>query len=631
MAGWDVSKVKSFRDALRDFLSHVQIYSKDEIGAHPIQLLGSQRRFLTQVFDGLEQDIHYFVCLKARQLGLSTITRILILFWAFMHKGLRVALVYDNEANKEEARREIQNILDLLPPSHRIPIADGGNNKDFLAFANDSRIAYLVAGTRKSTSSGGLGRSRGLNCCGATEVSSYGDPDGWKSFERSLSDKHENRLYIIESTARGPNLFKNIWEDAVADNITKRAIFVGWWSHEGYSVETGSPLFEKYGFPPSPEEQRKIIEVKERYGHEITMEQLAWYRHQYDPNVDHSEDERDDQDITRQELPFTEFEAFLRSGDLFFNAEKIEAQIGGAERERPDGYRYTMTDNFLETTLDRTPNLRQAQLKIWEEPQPNAVYCLGCDPLGASSEEHKRHTAQVIRCYADGWDQVAEFCTGEGDARNFAWVILHLCGAYAGQTKGARFLLELSGSGNAVWSEMKTMSMLLKQGYLRNTAQERGLSNIMDNVRNFLWTKDDLLTQSPTAFHWETSTKRKVMVMENLRSQVHVSGARIRSIDCLNEMVNVIRDGDKIESDGDNKYDRVYPLALANRAWESHERKPLINQGQTRSIIEMSQSYTGEDLTRMFSRNIVADFFATQRRAVNEQKRAARRGNRWNF
>ena len=533
--------------------------------------------------------------------------------------------------NKEEARREIRNILDLLPPSHRIPIAEGGDNKDFLAFANDSRIAYLVAGTRKSTSSGGLGRSRGLNCCGATEVSSYGDPDGWKSFERSLSDKHENRLYVIKSTARGPNLFKKIWEDAVADTLTKRAIFVGWWSHEGYSVERDSPLFEKYGFPPSPEEQHKIAEVLERYGHEITLEQLAWYRHQHDPNVDHMEDERDDQDITHQELPWTEFEAFLKSGDLFFNPDKVEAQLSEAERSKPIGYRYTMSDNFFDTEISRVNNLRHAQLKIWEEPEPNAVYCIGCDPLGASAEDHKRHVAQVIRCYADGWDQVAEYVCGEGDTRNFAWVILHLCGAYAGQTKGARFLLELSGSGNAVWSEMKTMSDLLKSGYLRNTAQERGLMNIMDNVRNFLWTKDDMLSQSPTAFHWETNTKRKVMVMENLRSQVHVSGARIRSVDCLNEMVNVIRDGDKIESDGDNKFDRVYPLGLASRAWEAHERKPLIRQGATRSITEMSRNYTSNDLTRIFNHNIVADFFARQRRDMNEQKRAARRGTRWNF
>jgi len=237
----------------------------------------------------------------------------------------------------------------------------------------------------------------------------------------------------------------------------------------------------------------------------------------------------------------------------------------------------------------------------------------------------------VIRCYADGFDQVAEYCSAEGDTRNFAWVILHLCGAYGGQTKGARFLLELNGSGNSVWGEIKTMTLLLKQGYLRGPAQERGLTNIMDNVRNFLWTKDDMLSQSPSAFHWETNTKRKVMIMETLRSHVNMNAARIRSLECLNEMVNMVRDGDKIEADGDNKYDRIIPLALAVRAWEAHERKPLIGQQFTRSAAEMSRTYTGEDLHRVFQQNIVQSFFASQRRARIEQGRAARRGNRWNF
>ena len=82
---WDQPKTEAFRAAFRDFLSHVKIYSKDEIGEVTISLLGSQRRFLNEIFEGLERDIHFFVILKARQLGISTITRILILFWAFMH------------------------------------------------------------------------------------------------------------------------------------------------------------------------------------------------------------------------------------------------------------------------------------------------------------------------------------------------------------------------------------------------------------------------------------------------------------------------------------------------------------------------------------------------------------------
>jgi DNA-binding transcriptional regulator WhiA len=303
---WDKPKTAAFKAAFSDFLNHVRIFSKDEIGDIQIKLIGSQKRFLNELFEGLERDIHFFVVLKARQLGLSTIVRILILFWAFMHPGLRIALVYDSKENRDDARKELKSILDFLPATHKVPIAKGGDNEDSLDFVNDARIALLVAGRVKTRVSGSLGRARGINCAGCTEVSSWADIEGLRAFERSLSDEHENRLYVWESTARGPNIFKTIWDEAVADDLTKKAIFIGWWAHDRYIIkESEKPeLFKKYGFPASSEELAKIAEVRERYDCEVTLEQLAWYRHKHDPNVDHADDEREGQDIIQQELPW---------------------------------------------------------------------------------------------------------------------------------------------------------------------------------------------------------------------------------------------------------------------------------------------------------------------------------------
>jgi len=626
MSGWDKERVKVFKQGLNDFIKHLKIDSKETEGGSSLVLYNSQKRFLAEVFKGLEEDKHFFVCLKARQLGISTIVRALLVFWAFIHPGNRIALVYDTDSNKEDARQEIERFLAGLPLSHRIGVKY--HNRTHCEFLNGSRISYFVAGIKKTKSSGGLGRSRGISCCGATEVSSWGDVEGLRAFERSLAEKNPNRLYIFESTARSFNIFYQMWEEAKADDLSKVAIFIGWWAKEDYAIERGSPLFDRYGTsPPTDEEQAKIDTVREKYGHDVTMEQLAWWRHQYDPGRDADEREHVGQDIIMQELPWTEDDAFLMSGAKFFGTDVLTAARKDAAQEKPKGYRYLMTDDFLATVLEPVTLVRKATLRVWEEPEEGAVYCIGADPAYGSSDTADRYCAQIIRCYADGIDQVAEFCTTDLTTYQFAWVIAHLCGAY----KNARLLLELNGPGNAVWNEFRTLDLLLKAGYLKEQASERGLDNIFQHVRQYLWAKEDTLSRHPTAFHWETTTKRKVQIMERLRDFLHVKQLRVRSPETLDEMAKIVRDGDSIHGEGTSKDDRVMALALALKAWEDSERKALIAQQRTRENEAKRRSLTHADLQEMFSQSLVQNFFNRQSHARVMAQAARRRAGRWQW
>lgn len=633
MSGWNLDKVAAFKSAFADFLRYVVIDSKDS-GLGPIVLYQAQKRFLDEVFEGLERDIHFFVVLKARQLGMSTIVRALIAFWAMVNTGLRVALVYDTDTNKEDARAEIKLFLERLPAALGLPVITT-QNRGFIQFSNGSRIAFFVAGIKKSKSSGGLGRSRGISCAGNTEVSSWADIEGLRSYERSLSQINPNRLYIWESTARGFNIFWQIWEEAKEDDLTKKAVFIGWWAKESYAIARETALFDRYGASqPDAEEQRKIDAVYARYGHKVTMEQLAWYRHEYDPGRSDDDekgsgDEREHagQEFIGQELPWLEEDAFIGSGSQFFAGERMTESLRAAGAMRAKLYRYFTGEDFTETLIEEVRHGRQAQLRIWEEPEPGGVYVLGADPAYGSSEEGDRYVIQVLRCYADGLDQVAEFCTTMLATYQFAWVIAHLCGAYG----NARLLLELNGPGNAVWSEFRTLQLLLRSGYLRETAVEKGLTNIFDNVRQYMYSREDSLSRNPTAFHFETNTKRKVEIMERLRDTFHAKQLKVRSLDCLEEMRRTVRDGDSIHGEGSSKDDRVMGLALAIKAWDTHERKAMIAQQRTRENEARRRDLSAADLQQIFSRSLVADFF-TQRAAERGQaRRAARRGSRWNW
>jgi len=266
-------------------------------------------------------------------------------------------------------------------------------------------------------------------------------------------------------------------------------------------------------------------------------------------------------------------------------------------------------------------------LKIWEEPDPYALYIVGADPAFGASEDCYNHCAQVLRCYADGVDQVAEYCSMDPDTRQFAWVLLHLCGAY----NSCRFLLELNGPGHAVWTEIRNLRQLIAMGYLRQTMEERGLTNIFRNVRDYVFAKEDSLIKNPSAFHWETNTKRKVAVMERLRGLFNLNQVRIKSIECLKEMGDVVRDGDSIKGEGTSPYDRVMALSLAVRAWEDTERKRLIAEQRTRENEAKRNTMSYFDMQKMFSEGIVAGFFREQKRDRLKVQRQSRRGQRWQW
>src|SRR5215475_4908601 len=90
-----------------EFIGYMTILSKEIDNtdrATPLLdvLYGAQYRFLNNIATGLDEGIHSFTCLKARQLGISTISLAIDVFWLTMHDGLQGALITDEESNKEK-------------------------------------------------------------------------------------------------------------------------------------------------------------------------------------------------------------------------------------------------------------------------------------------------------------------------------------------------------------------------------------------------------------------------------------------------------------------------------------------------------------------------------------------------
>jgi hypothetical protein len=260
-------------DCFLDFIGNMTISSKELDSAKPVPLLDvlytAQYRFMEEVAEGLDRGIHDFKCLKSRQLGVSTISLALDVFWASVHDKLQGALITDTDGNRDKFRILIEQYIESLPRGLRVGIKQ--HNRNNLVLMNGSVIDYLVAGTRGKK--GALGTSRALNFVHATEISNWGSTDAdIANLQASLAEKHPHRLYLWESTARG---FSNEWydmcESARNDDTVQKLFFLGWFLKEDYAFSKDSDEFKKWWDGQlSPEEQAAEEEVMRESRWQIT-------------------------------------------------------------------------------------------------------------------------------------------------------------------------------------------------------------------------------------------------------------------------------------------------------------------------------------------------------------------------
>jgi hypothetical protein len=535
------------------------------------RLLGTQTYVMDEVARGLKDDIHFFVVLKGRQLGITTISLALDLYWHFIHPGMQGTLTTDTEENREQFRSTLSMYMDGLPKQYKIPLMS--HNRNQLVLQNRSRMFYQVAGTRAK---GGLGRGKGITFLHGTETSSWGDEEGLASLLASLAETNPLRYYMFESTARGFNMFHDMWTTAKRAR-TQKAIFCGWWRNQLYMADPKSDIYKVYWDGKlSPEEKEWTKDIKKMYNYEINSRQIAWWRWKLHEGLK-------DDGLMYQEFPPTEDYAFVMTGTSFFSTARCTDAMKEAKRSPFISYRFSMGANFQDTTLIQSSE-RLATLKIWEEPVPNAYYVVGADPAYGSSDWADRFCIQVYRCYADGMDQVAEFATSELNTFQFAWVICYLAGAYGNSLLN----LEVNGPGQAVINEMRN---LRRQAMSLPPSEARHLNDVLGNMQHYLWRRNDSFGIS-NSIGWVTTHSSKERMLNYLKDYFERGMLKVYSEECIDEMKGIVREGGTIAAAGRSKDDRVIASALATAAFAEQLQPKLIANRVTK---DKKESKTDEN------------------------------------
>lgn len=585
------------------FLSLMKIPSKELTEPGPITPYDAQMIFLHELDDGLDAGQHEFVCLKARQLGITTILLALDIFWLYMHPGLQGALVADTHENRETFRQTITQMLDSLPKGFRVPIT--GHNRGSLMLSNGSRLQYMSAGKGKNS---GLGRSRALNFLHASEISSWGDQIGIDSLIAGLSETNPNRMYMWESTALGFNVFYDLHKAAKADS-KKRAFFIGWWSKGSYQIPETDPDFQTWwGDNPALDTAEAEIDaiVKAEYGYTITPSQWAWYRKKAWDRSELS---------LKQEFPSYEKEAWQTTGAPFFAVKRVNADMEFIRgRLGFSAYKYDLPNSFSKMSCSETRDATQATLRIWELPVKNAKYAMGVDVAFGRSETNDRHCISVFRCFSDKICQVAEYTTSVPETRTVAWVLAHLAGSY----RDCMINLETTGPGIQVMDEMKNLRQQINTHHLRQLEPIFRADQALDQARWYLYHRPDQ-PGGGYLYGFRTNAQTKSTMYNSFRDAYNTEQVIIRSVPLLEEMITLVQNGAAIQASARNKDDRVFAAGLANHAWASWIRASLMAENRTYQM-EMAKQQKIEDYGGNVITSLIPTFFKEAEQGRRDQQ-----------
>ena len=251
------------------------------------------------------------IILKARQMGFSTLTEAIL----FKRTATRANVTSGIIAHKDDATTNLFNMSKLYLqelPEQLKPETRASNAKEIIF---DNRTGTGLRSKIKCMTAGGdgVGRSDTFQNLHLSEVSSWNNAKEILDGLLQAVPNKPDTLVVIESTAKGYDYFKELWDKACAGENDFEPLFCAWWELDEYRMPADNIILT--------EEEK---ELKKLYN--LDDEQIAWRRWCIRNNCG------GDVNTFKQEYPACPEEAFLASGECIFDKDIVISQI---ERNRP--------------------------------------------------------------------------------------------------------------------------------------------------------------------------------------------------------------------------------------------------------------------------------------------------------
>ncbi len=315
------------------------------------------------------------IILKARQMGFSTETEAIIFKNVVTHHNYNAGIVAHKEDSTANLFNMSKRMLEYLPDDIK-PERKKSNAKE-LVFNNeqgtglDSRMKVMTAGGK------GIGRSDTFTALHLSELAFWeGDKKTTMTGLLQAVPNTPDSMIIIESTANGYEYFKDMWDKAVAGENDFYPLFIGWNELKEYSMPYT-------GFSLTQEEK----DLQQQYN--LTLDQLTWRRWCIKNNCSN------DVNQFKQEYPICPEEAFLSTGNCYFNKENIIRRINSVPKPIVEG-KFTCYYDGTRIRNQKFLEQEKGTIKIYEYPENRVPYVIGGDTAGEGSDYFTAHVINNI-------------------------------------------------------------------------------------------------------------------------------------------------------------------------------------------------------------------------------------------
>lgn len=316
------------------------------------------------------------IVLKSRQQGISTYIDALGFKRTITDKNRHFAIVTQETSATNNLLERLKYAKDNLPSALK-PIERKSNAKEIVWENSEdmnnslsSRISCYTAGGKE------IGRSETIQFLHLSELAFWQDTfakDNYTAITQTVANV-PNTAIIIESTANGFNLFRDLW---YGDNDYEK-VFIGWNEEPSYSIQCEN-------LPNKTDEE---IELQKTYN--LTDSQLLWRRWCIKNNCG------GDINKFKQEYPINPDEAFISTGTPVFNNEVVIKRLNELRKLQEinspiKGYFHIeYNDNFTrdKILLDKLKFIedKKGLITIFEKPYSQNYYVLGGDTAGEGAD-----------------------------------------------------------------------------------------------------------------------------------------------------------------------------------------------------------------------------------------------------
>lgn len=350
-------------------------------------------------------------------------------------------------------------------------------------------------------------------------------------------------MIIKETTANGFNFFKGEWDAAVNGESDYMAIFIPWFWGEDYRMTVSDDF--KIGDPSMGEitaDEFMLRDLMIKDAVDLIEERLQWRRWCIRNNCDGKVSG------FRQEYPSTDYEAFVASGDTYFDKQKLIKLFERAPSVKSFTANIVEIDNHFELRRDKDGIFTFYEQPAWDGKYEGDYTVAGDCSSGTGLDssclevrrkiDNKQMATYHGKCEPDEMEQYA-----------------YLLGNFFNQAVVA---IENEKFGFAV-------NNMLRKRY--GNIYKRDIFDLEGNI-------------SETKFGWETTSVSRPIMISDLAEDIRQDALEINSKQAVMECFTFVRNPEtkKIEAEQGCNDDWVITMAINSALRRLQPYEPVVPQ-----------------------------------------------------